>query len=305
MEDVEVINQYGMDEFKNTLHNLVSIAKSLQNIWSYCDKKEKTMLGAILGDIIGSTRELKNIKSEEFELFPVGSHFTDDSVMTVAVAEKLLRNSYGVNSRKSYAMWYKQYYRRFPFAGYGQMFSSWAASDSYNVQRSFGNGAAMRVTAIGYAFDDLKPLLKEVKDSCYYTHNNREAINGAEAVATAVFMARKQEDKISIKKYIEKAYKYKFRDLDEIRGDYVFDSRTSYSVPPALEAFFESDSYESAIRKAISIGGDSDTITCIAGGVAEAYYKDIPREILNRGLSFVDVGFENVINEFKEKYAVD
>lgn len=160
------------------------------------------MLGAILGDIIGSTRELKNIKSEDFDLFPIGSHFTDDSVMTVAVAEKLLRNASGVSSRKAYAMWYKQYYKRFKNAGYGQMFSAWAESDWYSVQRSFGNGAAMRVTAIGYVFDDINLLLKEVKDSCYYTHNNREAINGAGAVATAVFLARKQEDKDSIKKYM-------------------------------------------------------------------------------------------------------
>lgn len=259
------------------------------------------MIGAILGDIIGSTRELKNVKSEDFDLFPRGSHFTDDSVMSVAVAEKLLRHSSGVSSQKAYAMWFKQYYRRFPHAGYGQMFSAWAESDSYSIQRSFGNGAAMRVTAIGYAFDDIKPLLKEVKASCYYTHNNKEAITGAEAVATAVFLAKKQENKDSIKKYIEKTYKYSFRNLDEIREDYVFDSRTSYSVPPALEAFFESDSYESAVRKAVSIGGDSDTIACMAGGIAEAYYKEIPKEILDRGLRFVDVGFKNVIREFMEK----
>ena len=260
------------------------------------------MLGAILGDVIGSTRELKNVKSEEFDLFPAGSHFTDDSVMSVAVAEKLLRNSQEVNSRKAYAMWYKQYYRRFPHAGYGQMFSSWAESDGYLVQKSFGNGAAMRVTAIGYAFDDLKAIQKEVDASCYYTHNNTEAIMGARAVATAVFLAKKQEDKEAIRKFIEKNYKYKFRELDEIRAEYVFDSRASYSVPPALEAFFESDSYESAIRKAISIGGDSDTIACITGGIAEAYYKEIPEQILSRGLRFVDVGFKNVIKEFMEKY---
>ncbi|MDO5154747.1 MAG: ADP-ribosylglycohydrolase family protein [Eubacteriales bacterium] len=260
------------------------------------------MLGAVLGDIIGSTREWNNIKSEEFELFPTGSHFTDDSVMSIAVADKLLHTASGMNNRKNYAMWYKQYYKRFSNAGYGQMFSSWAESDNYYVQKSYGNGASMRVTAIGYAFKDLKSLLKEVKDSCYYTHKNKEAMNGAEAVAIAVFLAKKQEDKESIKKYIEKEYKYVFEPLDEIREDYVFDSRTSYSVPPALEAFFESDSYESAIRKAISIGGDSDTIACIAGGIAEAYYKKIPEAILSRGLGFVDGGFKSVIKEFMEKY---
>lgn len=260
------------------------------------------MLGAILGDIIGSTREWNNVKSEEFELFPSGSHFTDDSVMSIAVAEKLLNPGNGINNRMVYAMWYKQYYKRFPKAGYGQMFSDWAESDDYYVQKSYGNGASMRVTAIGYAFDDLKLLLKEVKDSCYYTHKNKEAIMGACAVATAVFLAKKQEDKETIKKYIEKEYKYVFEPLDAIRNDYVFDSRTSYSVPPALEAFFESDSYESAVRKAISIGGDSDTIACIAGGIAEAYYKTIPEDILSRGLGFVDSGFKSVIKDFMEKY---
>ena len=261
------------------------------------------LIGALLGDIIGSTRELHNIKSMDFDLFPAGSHFTDDSVMSIAVAEKLLHDSIGVSSRKSYAMWFKQYYRRFPNAGYGQMFSSWAESEGYSVQRSFGNGAAMRVTAIGYAFNDIKPMLKEVNASCYYTHNNREAIMGAEAVATSVFLAKKQEDKDSIRKHIEKKYRYKFKSLDEIRDSYVFDSRTSYSIPPALEAFFESDSYENAIRKAISIGGDSDTIACITGGIAEAYYKEIPADIRNKGLGYIDVGFKNVIKEFMEKYA--
>lgn len=260
------------------------------------------MLGAVLGDIIGSTRELKNVKSEEFELFPTGSHITDDSVMSIAVAEKLLHNSTGMSSRKAYAMWYKQYYKRFPDAGYGNMFLTWAQSDDYYIQKSYGNGASMRVTAIGYAFNDLKPMLSEVEASCYYTHKNKEAIIGAKAVATTVFLAKKQEHKESIKKYIERKYKYNFRALDEIRNDYVFDSRTSYSVPPALEAFFESDSYESAVRKAISIGGDSDTIACIAGGIAEAYYNSIPKEIINIGNSFIDVGLKNVINEFMERY---
>lgn len=163
----------------------------------------------------------------------------------------------------------------------------------------------MRVTAIGYAFDDLKPLLNEVKSSCYYTHHNREAIKGAKAVATCVFLARKQEDKDSIKRTIEKMYGYRFQPLDEIRRDYVFDSRASYSVPPALEAFFESDSYESAIRKAISIGGDSDTIACITGGIAEAYYREIPKEIVTKGNLLIDSGLRRVVREFNEVMNVE
>jgi ADP-ribosylglycohydrolase len=261
------------------------------------------LYGALLGDIIGSLREIKNEKTEDIELFPKGSHFTDDSVMTIAIADKLIHDDKSsVSNKKAYAMWYKQYYRRFPHAGYGQMFSSWANEDGITIQKSYGNGCAMRVTALGYACDDLKTLWKEVEDSCYYTHNNHEAKTGAKAIATAVFMANKQEDKESIKSFISRKFKYQFRMLDEIRDKYVFDSRTSYCVPPALEAFFESTSYETAIRKAISIGGDSDTIACMTGGIAEAYYKCIPEKIMAEGSRFIDGGFKNVISDFTDKF---
>lgn len=266
---------------------------------------EKNMLyGALFGDVIGSLREIHNEKTEDIELFPNGSHFTDDSVMTIAIADKLIHdNESSIGNKKAYAMWYKQYYNRFPHVGYGQMFSSWANEKTLLIQRSYGNGCAMRVTALGYACDDLKTLWKEVDDSCYYTHNNHEAKIGAKAIATAVFMAKRQEDKESIKEYISKKFKYRFFKLDEIRDQYVFDSRASYSVPPALEAFFESTSYETAIRKAISIGGDSDTIACMTGGIAEAYYKTIPEEIMLQGRRFIDSGFKKVIDDFTDKYS--
>ena len=264
------------------------------------------LYGAILGDIIGSTREFKNEKSEDIILFPKESRFTDDSVMTIAVAQKLINNDKSTySSKKSYAMWFKQYYNKFRNAGYGHMFSKWAESDDLFIQRSYGNGAAMRVTAIAYACSDLKQLYKEVEHSCYYTHNNHEAKKGAKAIATAVFMANKNEDKDSIKQFIEKKFKYQFVPLDEIRQEYEFNSRTSYCIPPALEAFFESNSYESAIRKAISIGGDSDTIACITGGIAQAYYKEIPENIMSEGSRFIDIGFKKVIKEFDEKFGYD
>ena len=259
--------------------------------------------GALLGDIIGSVRELHNEKREDIVLFPMESHFTDDSVMTIAIADKLLHDDkVTCSNKKAYAMWYRQYFRRYPHAGYGQMFSSWATKDSFSIQRSYGNGGAMRVTALGYACNSLEELWKEVEDSCYYTHNNREAKRGAKAIATAVFMANKQEDKDSIKRFIENKFKYHFPVLEEIRDGYEFDSRTSYSVPPALEAFFESSSYDTAIRKAISIGGDSDTIACMTGGIAEAYYKYIPEKIMSEGSRFIDTGFKKVISDFTEKY---
>ncbi len=263
------------------------------------------MIGAIIGDIIGSTYEIHNVKTEAFELFPEGSKFTDDSVLTVAVANKILNSEKSsVNNRVAYAMWYKQYYKRYPNAGFGQMFSQWALSEKLYIQRSYGNGASMRVSAIGHAFDSVEKIIDEVNASCFYTHNNSEAKKGAQAVAIAVFMAKQQTEKEEIKKYIEQKYRYKFCPLDELREEYVFDSRTSYSVPPALEAFFESCSYEDAIRKAISIGGDSDTIACIAGGVAQAYYQHIPQKIYERGMGIIDVGLRQTIESFEEKYNI-
>lgn len=265
------------------------------------------MYGAVFGDIIGSIYELHNIKTEKFPLFSSESHFTDDTVLSVAVAEKILNEKYSVlNSRKSYAMWLKQYYGRYPNAGFGQMFSKWALSKNLYKQRSFGNGAAMRVSAIGFSADSIPELLKEVKDCCCYTHHHREAVRGAQTVAAAVFLAKRHFSKEEIKSYLTKNFSWNLDfTLDEIRDSYVFDSRTSYSVPPALEAFFESVSYEDAIRKAVSIGGDSDTIACMTGGIAQAYYGEIPKELYHSGLRFLDSGLIRVLREFEEKYEIE
>ena len=262
------------------------------------------MYGAVFGDIIGSTYELHNVKTEQFELFRAGSTFTDDTVMSIAVAEKILNEPYSqISSKKSYALWYKQYYKRYPYAGYGQMFSKWAMSDSLYIQKSYGNGAAMRVSGIGFAYQSLKKIEQEVKESCYYAHHHKEAIKGAQAVAAAVFMAKKGCDKDEIRHYIKKRFLYPCNvTLAEIRDTYVFNSRASYSVPPALQAFFESNSYEDAVRKAISIGGDSDTIACMAGGIAYAYYKKIPEEIFNRGMAVLDSGLKEVLKRFGQQY---
>lgn len=263
------------------------------------------MLGAVIGDIVGSTYEIHNVKTKDFELFPKESHFTDDTVLSVAVADAILnREQSNISSRKTYAMWYKQYYRRYPNAGFGQMFSEWANSGNYTIQRSFGNGGAMRVSAIGYAMDSIQDIKKEVDASCHYTHNTKEAKRGAEAVALCVYLARTGASKEEIRKYIERNYRYPLVRLSELRQTYVFDSRTSYSVPPAIEAFLESDSYEDAIRGAVSIGGDSDTIACMAGGIAEAYYGGIPTEIKNRAMSFLDIGLKTTINSFMRRFCL-
>ena len=262
------------------------------------------MYGAIIGDIVGSIYERANTKTTDFELFTPESTFTDDTVLSVAVAEKILRNNdSSLIDAKSYALWYKQYYKRYPNVGYGQMFSEWASEDKLSVRRSFGNGAAMRVCAIGYAFNNLKDIFKEVKASCYYTHRHKEAITGANAIAATIFFARYGLDKNEIQKEIEKRFKYKLNfTLDEIRKTYVFDSRTSYTVPPAIKSFLESDNYEDAIRKAISIGGDSDTIACMTGGIAEAYYKKIPDKIISQAKMRLNIGLKNVLDEFCQQY---
>ncbi|PKM62520.1 MAG: hypothetical protein CVU97_04945 [Firmicutes bacterium HGW-Firmicutes-21] len=270
------------------------------------------MLGAICGDIIGSVFEIHNVKSEDFELFSRESSFTDDSVLTVAVADALIFNNKpakgyfrGLTRQREYAYRYKQYYSRYPYAGFGNMFKNWAAVNELNRQNSYANGAAMRVSPIGFAFDNIDDVIQEAVYSCKYTHNHKEAIQGAKAVAVSVFFARTGCSKEYIKKYIERYIKMDLSfTLDSIRKEYVFDSRASYSVPPAIVAFLESNSFESAIRKAISIGGDSDTIACITGGIAQAYYKTIPSYITNKCLSILDSGLKKTLYDFNKQFNI-
>ena len=185
---------------------------------------------------------MHNSKTESFDLFTKDSCFTDDTVLTVAVCDALLQHSDikdGLFKNHeiaiTYAAKYKQYYSRYPHSGFGEMFKEWATSNSFQHQRSYGNGAAMRVAPIAYAFNDIKDVQKHARLSCSYTHNNKEAIIGAQAVSSAVFLAKNRESKQNIKSYIEKVYKYNLSfKLNDIREKYVFDSRTNYSVPQQL-----------------------------------------------------------------------
>ena len=266
------------------------------------------MLGAIYGDVVGSYYEVHCTKDYNFEL-QKDSTFTDDTLLNVAVFKAILdnpRNITRLEVRKrglEFAAQYKQYYFYYPDAGFGNMFSSWARSSSFKVNRSYANGAAMRVIPIGYAYDSMEQVLLQTKASCFYTHNNREAIKAAQAVASAVFLAKNGESKEYIKTFIEKKFRYDLsKKLSDIRGKYVFDSRASYSVPTAIIAFLESYDYESAVRNAVSLGGDADTEACIAGGIAEAFYKAIPKYISDFCERRIDYTLKKVLADFNKQF---
>lgn len=233
------------------------------------------MLGAIAGDVIGSVYEHYPVKTEGFPLFHPRCHFTDDTVMTVAIANAILESV-------DYALALKSFGRKYPNAGYGSAFIDWIFEDKVRPYNSWGNGAAMRVSPVGLAFDDVDTVLLEAKRTAEVSHNHPEGIKGAQATAIAVFLAQKGESKENIKHQIAKLFGYDLnRTIDEIRPSYRFDVSCQGTVPEAVIAFLDSCSYEDAIRKAISLGGDSDTLACITGGIAEAYYKSIPTGIMS------------------------
>ncbi len=232
------------------------------------------MLGAIAGDIAGSIYENLRTKRKDVRLFGRLSTFTDDTVLTVAVADALLGDH-------NYGRAIKAYARRHPLRGYGPRFLKWMMMPGVKPYNSFGNGSAMRVSPVAYAFDSEDDVLREAARTAECTHNHPEGIKGAQATALAVFFARTGEDIESIRRQIGERFEYDLsRTIEEIRPDYAFDITCQGSVPEAIIAFLDSTSYEDALRNAISLGGDSDTQACIAGAIAEAYYKDIPTEFL-------------------------
>ena len=256
------------------------------------------MIGAIAGDIIGSAYEWHNIKSKEFDLFSPRSKFTDDTVLTIAVADCILND-------RDYANTFKEYGRRYPHAGYGGNFNTWLHSDSLAPYNSYGNGSAMRVSPVGFAFDTLDKVLSEAKRSSEVTHNHPEGIKGAQATAAAIFLARTGKDKKEIRDYIEATFEYNLSPtLAEIRPGYRFDVTCQGSVPQAIIAFLESANYEDAIRNAISIGGDSDTIACITGGIAHAFYKSIPENIISGSRQLLDKKLVRIVDIFNAKYCL-
>lgn len=254
------------------------------------------MLGAITGDIIGSIYEWDNIKTKDFPLFSEHSSFTDDSVLTVALADTILNNG-------DYGRIMREYFHRYPHAGYGGSFLRWAGDPSAGPYNSWGNGAAMRTSSVGFAFDSLEEVLTKAELFASYTHNHPEGIKGAQATSACIYLARTGSTKEDIKSYIIDQFGYDLsRTLDEIRPDYKFDVSCQGTVPEAITAFLESTDFEVAIRNAISLGGDSDTLACITGGIAEAFYGEVPQDIRVQTLSRLDDAMEDVVNQFYDRY---
>ncbi|MBD2150521.1 ADP-ribosylglycohydrolase family protein [Pseudanabaena sp. FACHB-1277] len=252
------------------------------------------MLGAIVGDIVGSIYEFNNHRSKDFPLFGKGCDFTDDTVLTVAVADCLMNNG-------NYAEYIKNYARKYTGRGYGGRFAQWVESDSMEPYNSWGNGSAMRVSPVGFYFDNLQRVSFEAKRSAEVTHNHPEGIKGAQATAAAIILARKGQDKELIKTHISKLFNYDLnRTLDEIRPVYQFNESCQETVPEAIIAFLESTDFEDAIRNAISLGGDSDTLACITGGIAEAFYGGVPKDIAAKALSYLDPDLREVVEEFRD-----
>ena len=259
------------------------------------------MLGAIIGDIAGSRFEWHNIKTKDFDFITHKCRFTDDSVMSLAVAKAILSCKRGNDLSIETIHWMQELGRKHPDVGYGGHFYQWLYDTNPQPYNSWGNGSAMRVSACGFAANSLEEAIDLSRKVTEVTHNHPEGIKGAEATAVAIFMAHTGNNLLEIQDYINKHYyKIDFK-LDDIRNDYTFDVSCKGSVPQALAAFFESNSFEDAIRNAISIGGDSDTIAAITGSVAEAYYG-IPTDIRNHALSFLTEDLLQILIDFENMY---
>ena len=258
--------------------------------------KENLVIGAIAGDIIGSAYEWHNIKTVEFDLFSDKSRFTDDSVLTLATMDVIV-------NRKKYAETYHEFGRNYNNAGYGPVFYRWLHSENLTPYNSWGNGSAMRVSPVGWCGISLEDVMAKARESAEVTHNHPEGIKGAQSTATAIYMARTGKNKDEIKKFIVETFHYDLdRKIDDIRPAYEFDVSCQGSVPEAIIAFLESTNFEHAIRLAISIGGDSDTIACIAGGIAEAYYQTVPEYIIENVLKILPEELVKILEDFSAKY---
>lgn len=259
------------------------------------------MLGAIAGDIIGSVYEGRKQwmleRNPNFQpLFARNSRFTDDTVLTIAVADFLLNQRDLTETLKAYANTY-------PNAGYGRAFRNWAFGDDNEPYHSFGNGSAMRVSPVAYAFQTLDDVLLYAKETASVTHNHPDGIRGAQAIAASIFLARRGESKESLSDYVSGRFRYNLSiPIEQIRWTYSFDSSCSGTVPQAITAALESTDYESAVRLAVSLGGDCDTLASMAGAVAEAMYGGLPPSIAIEARSKLDDHLLDILDRFTDTY---
>ncbi|HOW77407.1 MAG TPA: ADP-ribosylglycohydrolase family protein [Candidatus Competibacteraceae bacterium] len=254
------------------------------------------MIGALAGDLIGSVYESDPIKTKHFPLFQPRSRFTDDSVLTVAIADALLTG-------QPYPDAVRDWGRRYPRAGYGGAFFEWLCAADPQPYHSWGNGSAMRVSPVGWAFDSEDEVLRQARLSAAITHDHPEGIKGAQATALAVYLARTGAEKATIRARIQTPFGYDLAGtVDALRPGYMFDVSCQGSVPAALIAFLDAESYEETVRNAVSLGGDSDTLACIAGGIAEAFYGGVPDSIRAEVEARLTPDLWRVVEKFERRY---
>jgi ADP-ribosylglycohydrolase len=257
--------------------------------------KHNPVIGAIIGDIVGSIYEWDNIKTTEFPLFQGHCHFTDDTVLTIALADSIL-------SGKPYKEVMLDYFARYPDAGYGGSFRKFAIGAIDAPYSSYGNGSAMRTSPVGCVTNSLEEALRRAEEYAAVTHNHSEGVKGAQAVAGAICLARLGCDKELIRNYTQDAFRYNLsRTCDSIRPGYTFDVSCQGTVPEAIIAFLDSNNFEHAIRLAVSLGGDSDTLACITGSIAGAYYG-VPNDLAEKAKTYLDPELVGVLEEFEARY---
>lgn len=258
------------------------------------------MFGAIIGDIVGSRFEFDNYKGKDFELFTSKDEITDDSIMTIAIAKSLMESQDDYSDLKEQSVYWMRTIGRAHPSSYGARFWNWLLSAEPKPYNSWGNGSAMRISGVAYAASSIEEVQYLSRLVTEVTHNYPEGLKGAEATAVAIFMALHGFDKEEIRALMGKYYFIGFS-LDSIRKDYLYNISCQGTVPPAIIAFLESDSYEDAIRNAISIGGDSDTIAAITGSIAEAYYG-IPKELREKAEKYLPSDLKKIVNDFEKLY---
>jgi len=260
------------------------------------------MVGAIIGDIVGSRFEFDNIKTKTFEFLNDDCYYTDDTVMTIAIGKSLLEFNGDYKDLEKTVIDNMRYFGKiYPYAGYGGMFINWLFAETPKPYNSYGNGSAMRVSAcgiVGKTIEEVKQLSRTVTQ---VTHNHPEALLAAEATSVMIFMSKTGFSKSEMLKYTKEHYYNLDFTLDEIRSSYQFTERAKDTVPYSFQAFFEANDYEDAIRNAISIGGDSDTLAAITGGIAAEFYG-IPKNIFDQAYSYLDSYLKGIVNEFEDKY---